>query len=669
LRLSNGTFIGDGNRDIEFFGKALVIISENGPEYTTIDCQGAVWGGFIFRNGEGPQTIVSGITITNAPKYAIRIPDLEIIFPPTPYSDPCSPTIMNCVIEGNTCTPAVSISGYYDVLYHSPLFVDCIFRNNSGRAINTSYSSTTLLRCKFIENHVDYTVITIGTNDEITGEPVRVINCEFVGNSGDDLVYFAICDSALISGCKIYQNAVTIGVLCDRSSVELINCELSENGQDNYTDTALHLLDSDAKVVDCSFSRNYGTGIRCTEISGLPDYYTSLQLSGCTISRNTNGAIYMQNLDYLSLEKCNIAFNQGHHEENSAIHCGDPSTLLSISCCNIFGNSEGDWVDCIASYLGTNGNISSDPLFCGAASGDFRLSLGSPCLNAPGCGQIGMFSLAEYGGECNPLLGDDGHGGTGGIDQEFALPPIQNPGGCDPPFYGDCECDSPWFPICNLQHYCKCVRYFCPPYLDHVEYALDPATIANGVYFEGVVIPTGFEGIDILCESGAIYRDQPAGELLEFDPGVTKFFALDIPLVIDLDDFQGNEIPMGIWFNTREYGVNFRVRALPSDSTTGIGTINIPKPGLAMSAPWPNPVGRKVSFVVDSSENGQLDVRVYDVNGRVIRIIRVGHAFKGRHELEWDLRQEDGTQVASGIYFLVAENPSVRASRKIVIIR
>jgi len=66
--------------------------------------------------------------------------------------------------------------------------------------------------------------------------------------------------------------------------------------------------------------------------------------------------------------------------------------LAALSCTDSFGNSGGNWTNCIADQLGINGNFASDPRFCSPPSGDFTLAANSPCApaNSPsGCGLIG----------------------------------------------------------------------------------------------------------------------------------------------------------------------------------------------------------------------------------------------------------------------------------------
>ncbi|KPK67034.1 hypothetical protein AMJ82_11380 [candidate division TA06 bacterium SM23_40] len=66
--VADGTYTGDGNRDIDFSGKAIVVMSENGPELTTVDCEGDSLDphrGFFFGTGETSASVLQGFTITN----------------------------------------------------------------------------------------------------------------------------------------------------------------------------------------------------------------------------------------------------------------------------------------------------------------------------------------------------------------------------------------------------------------------------------------------------------------------------------------------------------------------------------------------------------------------------------------------------------------------------
>ncbi len=66
-----------------------------------------------------------------------------------------------------------------------------------------------------------------------------------------------------------------------------------------------------------------------------------------------------------------------------AVYCAVGSNARA-SFTDIYGNAGGDWVGCIASQLGTSGNISADPGFCDAEAGDVHICSGSPCFISMG---------------------------------------------------------------------------------------------------------------------------------------------------------------------------------------------------------------------------------------------------------------------------------------------
>ncbi|NLK40706.1 MAG: M6 family metalloprotease domain-containing protein, partial [Planctomycetes bacterium] len=113
---ANRVYTGVRNRNLDFEGKRITVRSENpeNPEVvasTIIDCEGTQQGGndfasrraFVFENGEGPESLVSGITIINA--YAVNNPrevvsdGLDAFGGAFYLSNGSSPTIYKCVIR------------------------------------------------------------------------------------------------------------------------------------------------------------------------------------------------------------------------------------------------------------------------------------------------------------------------------------------------------------------------------------------------------------------------------------------------------------------------------------------------------------------------------------------------------------------------------------------
>jgi len=101
--VADGTYTGDGNRDIDFLGKAITVRSENGPNNCIIDCQGS-WEhwehprrGFYFHSGEDRDSILQGFTIANGHFWYSGSESGGGI-----YCRRASPTISNNIITHNT---------------------------------------------------------------------------------------------------------------------------------------------------------------------------------------------------------------------------------------------------------------------------------------------------------------------------------------------------------------------------------------------------------------------------------------------------------------------------------------------------------------------------------------------------------------------------------------
>jgi hypothetical protein len=274
ILLENGTFSGEGNRDVEFGEKNLTVKSRSGdPDSCVIDCGGTPsenHRAFYLRSDQSSSTVIEGVMITNGnhqPGGAIRL-------------DGVSPVIRNCVFYQNTATDGGGVAIYAG---SNPAITDCVFRENtagnSGGGSNLHTSSATYTRCVFINNDA----ASMGGGVRSTEAHFTFVECTFYGNEA-----------------------------------------------------------------------SFGSGVEVR-------YNSSVILQRCIVSNGQRG--------------------------RAAIYCS--SSTATLSCCNLYDNAGGDWIGCIADQADTNGNMSENPLFCDAASGDLTLAASSPCLIAGTCGRIG----------------------------------------------------------------------------------------------------------------------------------------------------------------------------------------------------------------------------------------------------------------------------------------
>ncbi len=272
VRVANGIYTGDGNRDISYLGKGVTVQSASGdPTLCVINCGGYPHRGFRFVSSEGPGSVLDGFTITNADNLtgaAIRC-------------SWASPVISNCILTGN--------------------------QGNEGSAVSGLSSSFTLSGC-------------IVTNNSCVMGPIYM-------DSG----------APTLEHCVIAGNSATMGILfCHDSDPTITGCTLADN------------------------------------------------------SATVGGAIYANGWADVTAENTIVAFSG----DWPIFDCWDEGRI-TLSCCNVYGNDGGDYVSCVATQGSVRDNFSSDPLFCDAEGGDYRLHCASPCLNAPGCGLVGALGLGD----------------------------------------------------------------------------------------------------------------------------------------------------------------------------------------------------------------------------------------------------------------------------------
>ena len=96
-------------------------------------------------------------------------------------------------------------------------------------------------------------------------------------------------------------------------------------------------------------------------------------------------------------------------------------------------------------------------------------------------------------------------------------------------------------------------------------------------------------------------------------------------------------------------------------------------PAISMLAPpAPNPTRgpATLSLAVAASESGRpASLKILDVAGRTLRVLHDGPLAAGIHPFAWDLRDDAGSAVPAGIYFVRATTGGVRSDRRLVVVR
>ena len=87
-----------------------------------------------------------------------------------------------------------------------------------------------------------------------------------------------------------------------------------------------------------------------------------------------------------------------------------------------------------------------------------------------------------------------------------------------------------------------------------------------------------------------------------------------------------------------------------------------------------NPFNPETWIPFQLAADSTVTARIYDVTGKQIRIIELGHIAAGNYvesskAIYWDGRTENGEQVSSGTYFYQIEAGDYTETRKMVILK
>jgi predicted outer membrane repeat protein len=186
LLLADGTYSGIENTELSFAGKALVLTSESGdPHSCIVNIQGdeLLWRrGFQFFNGEGPETVLDGITIMNGYGYegsaiwcwgasptitnVILRRNTAVLNGGAVYcGGGCNPTIRNATFVGNTAGTGAAV---YAVSSSHPVLEKTIIAfNKAGGAIGVGDSGSSMsIYCSDIYGNIggDWTGMVANQN-------------------------------------------------------------------------------------------------------------------------------------------------------------------------------------------------------------------------------------------------------------------------------------------------------------------------------------------------------------------------------------------------------------------------------------------------------------------------------------------------------------------------
>lgn len=743
IELCDGTFTGPGNKDLDYLGKAITVRSQSGnPDSCVIDCESS-GRGFYFHSGEGPGSVLQGVTITNG------------YFPPTNpvvsggglYCDSeSSPTLIDVVFTGNTA----GRGGGLHCRGGSPTLRNCLFTNNaSHNSAGGMYcvgSSPTLIECEFSGNSA--TSNGGGMSCYESSFPL-FDNCVFVGNSspnggGGLSVHYSMVtlyDCVFTGNTALYGG----GLVCQAdASASLTNCMFEGNSADDYGGgMGTHSSESgnsSYSLSHCTFSGNHsGSHSGALDCRG----HGLHMLTNCTLSNNSvggyGGGMTCRNGANTSMDLCTFYGNEA--VQGSAIYCDEYSSsasaentiiafgidgdavhcvegsVVALSCCDVYGNAGGDWVGCIADQEGMSGNISADPLFCDAGSGDFRLSSGSPCLEGD-CGQIGAYGLGCHGGPPWIInIQDVGNDQGRQVRIRWHRSLHDAPGEPTITGYGLYRRQDQYL-LCKQPGITpRSVDGLAKPRLDGWDYIMTVPAHGDSIY--QCVAPTLCDSTagDGICWSVFLIRGMTPDPLVFYDsapdsgysvdnvaPDIPEDVVWDYPAGIawdesdepdfsyftiygsSSDDFDRDAVILGhtveasydlgdsqdiyeyYFITATDIAGNEGAHAVLQTPADVKAIENLPR-AYALRRAMPNPFTGWTVLSFDLPEACETEFTICDVGGRLVRTLLNSDISAGRHKAIWDGLGDNGESVPPGVYFARFQAGAFRTTERIVLLR
>ena len=267
----------------------------------------------------------------------------------------------------------------------------------------------------------------------------------------------------------------------------------------------------------------------------------------------------------------------------------------------------------------------ADPKFTAAATADFRLMAGSPAIDAA------MSSAPNW-----PAT--DANGGARMDDPRTANT------GVGPVTYAD---------LGPLE--------FIPPLVDHAPVVTAPTTVKGGLGQKVTFTVTAVDSDgDAITSLTMVAVKMPPASGATFTTNATNTsgtFTWNLPAV------SGNWSVKFVAANNLTGSATTTIQIKAKGLTADAEAVGVP--AVAMSQASPNPSSRGVTFALDLPEASDVDLSVYDMQGR--RVYQEAQSLPaGHNSVTWSGLDANRQRVGTGMYFVRAQVGSVVMVRRVV---
>ena len=84
---------------------------------------------------------------------------------------------------------------------------------------------------------------------------------------------------------------------------------------------------------------------------------------------------------------------------------------------------------------------------------------------------------------------------------------------------------------------------------------------------------------------------------------------------------------------------------------------------------YPNPFNANILISLEINRLMSGSLKVYDINGRVVKILKHGLFAQGQYNFQWDSVSDDGISVSSGVYFISFQSDNGILNNKVLLVK
>jgi hypothetical protein len=339
-------------------------------------------------------------------------------------------------------------NGSYRLTNTIAILTNFVIRSVNGPDVTTLYRDASagnfrLLNISNVNAWVTGFTLTNGYLNGIHGSTLWISsgtasNCLITRNTADGSASVVNMAGGALVDCIVSNNSAPSRAIINAGSGGLIEGCLIVSNSAQYAG----VLASGCTIRRCRFVRNNATG--ADAVGGVYLWTGNNKLENSLIANNrANGTVGGVRVDSGNMVNCTVAGNVG-----TVFSCvnGARCSGGTITNCIIYGNGDAapnnNYYGSLAAVRyscapeltnGAQGNVTGDPKFVNAANEDFRLALGSPCLDA-GTNLAGIAQDVDR--QPRPLAGDsrgilrhdmgayEREGAAGALDVGFSGSPV-----------------------------------------------------------------------------------------------------------------------------------------------------------------------------------------------------------------------------------------------------